>query len=105
MESFLCTGITLAAFSVEGKTPEAKKILNISDSWMKILFVINFNLLPGIMLGPTDILESNEDMVFSISAFSVGLTKNEMLGLFLWKSEKCLWENEILSFVLLSIEK
>ena len=44
-------------------------------------------------------------MAFSISAFSVGLTKKEMLGLFLWKSEKCLWENEILSFVLLSIEK
>ena len=44
-------------------------------------------------------------MTFSISVLSVGLTKNEILDLFLRKSEKCLCENEILSFVLLAIEK
>ena len=68
-------------------------------------FLSNFNILEGILLGPTNELESNEDMTFSISVLSVGLTKNEILDLFLRKSEKCLCENEILSFVLLAIEK
>ena len=68
-------------------------------------FLSNFNILVGILLGPTDLLESNEDMTFSISVLSVGLTKKEILDLFLRKSEKCLCENEILSFVLLAIEK
>ena len=73
MESFLCTGITLAVFSIEGKTPEEKEILNISDSWLEMSFLSNFNILVGILLGPTDLLESNEDMIFSISVLSVGL--------------------------------
>ena len=53
----------------------------------------------------TDLLESNEDMTSSISVLSVGLTRKEILDLFLRKSEKCLCENEILSFVLVTIEK
>ena len=65
----------------------------------------NFIILVGILLGPTDLLESNEDMTFSISVLSVGLTKKEILDLFLRKSEKCLCENEILSFALLAIEE
>ena len=40
------------------------------------------------MLGPTDLLESDEDMIFSISVLSVGLIKKEVLDLFLRKSEK-----------------
>ena len=69
-------------------------------------FLSNFNILVGIiLLGPTDLLESNEDMTFSISVLSVGLTKKEILDLFLRKSEKCLCENEIFSFVLLVIEE
>ena len=98
-------GITLAVFSIEGKIPEEKEILNISDSWLEMSFLSNFNILVGILLGPTDLLESNEDMTFSISVLSVGLTKKEILDLFLRKSEKCLCENEILSFVLLAIEE
>ena len=70
-----------------------------------MLFLRNFNVLVGILLGPTDLLESNEDMTFSISVLSVGLTKKEILDLFLRKSEKCLCENEILSFVLVAIEE
>ena len=35
-------------------------------------FLTNFNILVGILLGPTDLLESNEDMTFSISVLSVG---------------------------------
>ena len=44
-------------------------------------------------------------MTFSISFLSVGLTKKEILDLFLRKSEKCLCENEILSFFLLAVEE
>ena len=95
----------LAVFSIEVKTPEEKEILNISDSWLEMSFLSNFNILVGILLGPTDLLESKEDMTFSISVLSVGLTKKEILDLFLRKSEKCLCENEILSFVLLAIEE
>ena len=49
----------------------------------------------------TDLLESNEDMTFSISVLSVGLTKKEVLDLFL---RKCLCEHEILSFIVLAFE-
>ena len=68
-------------------------------------FLSNFNILVGILLGPTDLLESNEDITFSVSVLSVGLTKKEILDKFLRKSEKCLCENEILSFILVPIEE
>ena len=68
-------------------------------------FLNNFNILVGMLLGRIDLLESNEDMTFSISVLSVGLTEKEILDLFLRKTEKCLCENEILSFVLVALEK
>ena len=43
--------------------------------------------------------------MLSISILSAGLTKKEILDLFFRKSEKCLCENEIISFALLTIEK
>ena len=52
----------------------------------------------GILLSPTDLLESNEDL-------SVGFIKKEIFDLFLRKLEKCLCENEMLSFVLPAIEE
>ena len=58
-----------------------------------MLFLSNFNILVGILLGPTDSLESNEDMTFSISVLSVGLTKKKILDLFLRNSEKYLFKN------------
>ena len=68
-------------------------------------FLSNCNILVGILLGPTDLLESNEDITFSIPVLSVGLTKKEILDLSLRKSEKYLCENETLSFILLAIEE
>ena len=38
-------------------------------------FLSNFNILEGILLGPTDLTESNEDMTFSISVLSVMIEK------------------------------
>ena len=52
----------------------------------------------GILLSPTDLLESNEDL-------SVGFIKKEIFDLFLRKLEKCLCENGMLSFVLPAIEE
>ena len=41
-------------------------------------FLSNFNILVGILLGPTDLLTSNDDIAFSISVFSVGFfTSNQ----------------------------
>ena len=48
-----------------------------------MLFLSNFNILVGILLDPTDLLESNEDTIFSISVWPVGLIKKEVLDLFL----------------------
>ena len=45
-------------------------------------FLSNFNILIGILLGPTDLLESNEDMIFSNSVLSVGLVKKEVSSIF-----------------------
>ena len=67
-------------------------------------FLSNFNILVGVLLGPTDLLESNENMTSFISVLSVGLTKKELLDL-LRKSEKYVHENEVLSFVLLAVEE
>ena len=50
-------GITLAVFSIQGKTPEEKELLNISDSWLEMSFLSNFNTLVGILSGSTDVLE------------------------------------------------
>ena len=61
-------------------------------------FLSDLNILVGVLLGPIDLLESNEDMSFSISVLSVGLTKKEILDLFLRKSVKCLCENDFFFF-------
>ena len=45
-------------------------------------FLSNINILVGILLGPTDLLECNEVMTFSISVLSVGPTKKELLDIF-----------------------
>ena len=92
----------MAVFSIEGKTPEEKEILNISDSCLETLFLSNFNILVGVLFGPTDWLESNEDMIFSILVS--GTYKKGNIRSIFKKSEKCLCENEILSFVLPAIE-
>ena len=65
-------------------------------------FLSNFNILVGMLLDPTDLLESNEDMTFFISVLSMTFIKKVILDLYLRKHEKCLCENEILCFVLLA---
>lgn len=59
----------------------------------------NFNILLGILLGPTDLVESNEDMTLSILFCQErgDLKKEDTLDLFLRKSGKCLCEKEMLT--------
>ena len=73
LESFLWTGTTLAILRADGKTPEVNDILKISASWQEISFLSNFNILVGMLLGPTDLVESSEDMMSATSCLSVGL--------------------------------
>ena len=40
-------------------------------------FLSNFDILVGILLGPTDLLESSEDITFSISVLFEGLIKKK----------------------------
>ena len=70
-------------------------------------FLSNFNILIQILLGPTNLLESNEDMLIYIYIFVLPawLAKKEILDLFLRNSEKCLCENEIFKLALFTIEK
>ena len=51
----------------------------------------NFNILLGILLGPTDLVESNEDMTLSILFCQERghLKKEDTLDLFLRKSGVC----------------
>ena len=65
----------------------------------------NLNTLVEILLGPTDLLESNEAMTFSISALLVGLTEKEIIDPLLRKSEIRLCKTEVLSLVLLAIKE
>ena len=96
---------SLSNFSIDGKTPEEKEIFNISYSWLEISFLRNLNTLVGILFGSTDLVEAKGDMTFSISVLSMGITKKEILNVFLKKSEKFLCDNEISRFVLLAIEE
>ena len=50
-------------------------------------FLSNFDILVGILLGPTDLWESNEDMTFSISFLSVGLRSvfKKIWNMVMWK--------------------
>ena len=49
------------------KNTSMGEMLNISDSWMEMSFLSNFNTLVQILPGSIDLLESNESMKFAIS--------------------------------------
>ena len=57
-------------------------ILKISASWQEISFLSNFNILVGMLLGPTDLVESSEDMIRAASCLSVGLQKKFLSSIF-----------------------
>ena len=57
------------------------------------------------LLGPTDLVESSEDMMRAISSLSVGLEKKEFQALFFKKSEKRLLECLIFTLVCEAMEE
>ena len=62
-DSFLCTGITLANFSTDGRTPNEKDRLNISARWIEISFFNSFRILAGRPFGPLDFSLFTEDII------------------------------------------
>ena len=60
----------LAILRADGKTPEVNNISKISTISQEMSFLSNFS-----MSGPTDLVESSEDMMRAISSFLVGLKK------------------------------
>ena len=67
-------------------------ILKLSTSWQKISFLSNFSILVGMLLGPTNLLESSKDIMRAISSLSSGLTKINF-ELYLSEILKCVCEN------------
>lgn len=54
--------------------------------WLKLSFLINLIILVGILLGQTNLIESNEGMTFCVLVLSVGLTTKETSDIFLRES-------------------
>ena len=67
LESLLYTGTSLFTFSLVGKIRAENNMLNISTNWLEISFLSNFNIFIDMLLGPTDLFEPNEDVMFCIS--------------------------------------
>ena len=91
IKSFLWTGTTSAILRADGKTPEVNDILEISTSWQEISFLCNFNILVGMLLGPTDLVESSEDSIRATLCLSVGLKKKNV-ELYFSESLKSVYE-------------
>ena len=47
----------MATLSIVGKMPVDNDILNISTNWVEISFQSSFNILIGMLFGPTDLFQ------------------------------------------------
>ena len=98
----LHTGANLVTFSIVGKTPVENEMLNISANWLEILFS-NFNIFLAVLLGPTGLSGSSEDIMFYISDLLVGLREKEFWVLLFRKSEIFLCERLIFTLTFAAI--
>ena len=57
--------------------PVENEIINISINWVEISFLSSFNILAGMLFGPTSLFEFREDIIFCILYLLVGLRKKE----------------------------
>ena len=78
---------------------ESKSKWNLKSFLYLLKFFSNFNIFVGMLLGPNDLFESSEDIMFCISDLLVGLRKKEFWVLLFSSSEKCLCEGLIYFFV------
>ena len=68
--------MTLAIFRTEGNCPVKKDILKISLNCREMSFFRSFKIFTGMLFGPDDLWESNDDIIKEISFLSVGVKKN-----------------------------
>ena len=57
----------LSYFKYSGKNTLENEILNISANWVEVSFLSSFNILVGMLFGPTDLFEFRKDITFCIS--------------------------------------
>ena len=100
----MCTGITLAIFSMDGNTPDEKDRLNMSARWVEMSFFNSFKILVGRLFGPVDLSLFSEDIIKFTSCASVGVMNNESALGWWRKSWNDLFENLILALVFSAIE-
>ena len=100
----MCTGITLAIFSMDGKTPEEKDRSNMPARWVEISCFNSFKILVGRLFGSVDLSLFREDIINFTSCESVGVT-NDDSSLGWWrKSWNDLFENLIVALVFTMIK-
>ena len=100
----MCTGITLAIFSTDEKTPDEKDKLNISARWVEISFFHSFRILFGRLFGPVDLSLFSEDVIkFTSCVSAIAISNDSSLG---WwrKSWNDFFLNLMLALVFSAIE-
>ena len=75
--SFLCTGITLDIFSMDGNTPDEKGRLNMSARLVEVSFFNSFKSLVGRLFGPVDLSLFSEGILKFTSGASVDVMNND----------------------------
>ena len=73
----MCTGITLAIFSMDGNTPDEKDRLNMSARWVEISFFNSFKILVRRLFGLVDLSLFSEDIIKFTSCASVDVMNND----------------------------
>ena len=69
----MCTGLTLATFSMDGNTPDEKDRLNMSVSLVEISFFNSFKIWVEKLFGAVDLLLFSEYIIKFTSCASVGV--------------------------------
>ena len=68
--------MTLLIFRTERNCPVKKDISEISFNSSKMSFFRSFKVFTGLLFGPDNLWESNDDIIKEISFLSVGVKKN-----------------------------
>ena len=95
----MCSGITLAIFSMDGNTPDEKDRLNMSARWAEMSFFNSVKIVVGRLLGPVDLSLFSQDIIKFTSCVSVSVMSNDAALGWWRKSWKDLLENLLLALV------
>ena len=100
----MCTGITLASFSMDGDNPDEKDWLNMSARWVEIPLSNSFKILLQRLSRSVDLSLFSEDIIkFPLCASPGVMNSGSLLG---WwrKPWKYLFESLILTLGFSAIE-